>query len=150
MEPPNLRPLTVEKNSSQQFRRERGLPWSIQSDFVFLVDLVARMGESQRQFAIVRENEQTFALRIEPAHVEESRKFGGQKVENCIARVRIASGRNKTGRFVQNNRERKIDTREFAIDFDMIPLARLHAEIRADSTVDGDSASGNQLVTFSP
>jgi|SRR5262249_13596452 hypothetical protein len=37
--------LTVEKDSAQQFRRERGIPWPIQGHFVFLLDLITRMGK---------------------------------------------------------------------------------------------------------
>jgi len=84
--------LAVEKNSAKQFRRERRIPWSIQSHLVFFLDFVARMREPLREITIVCENEETFALRIEPADIEETRKLWGKKIKNRVARVGIPSG----------------------------------------------------------
>ena len=148
MESHDLRPLAVQKNSAHQFWRERRVPWSVQCYFVFLVDLVARMSEPLREFAVVGENEETFALRIEPADVEKSRKFRREQIEDGIARVRIAFGRNKTGRLVQDNRQWKIDMNELAIHFHVIARGRLRTEIRARFSVDGDATSCNQLIAM--
>ena len=89
MQTRNLRALAVKKNSAQQFWRERRIPRPVQSHFIFLVDLVARMSEALRELAVICENEQTFTLGIEPANVEEPGKFRRQQIENCVARVRI-------------------------------------------------------------
>ncbi len=86
----DLRSLAVEKDAAQQFRRVRRVPWSIQSHFVFFLDLVARMGEVLCEIAVVRENEKSFALRIQPADVKEPWKFRRQKIEDRVARMRIA------------------------------------------------------------
>ena len=78
MQTRNLGALAVEKNSAQQFRSERRIPLSIQHYFIFFVDLVTRMSEALCQLAIVGQNEQSFALRIEPADIEEAREFSRQ------------------------------------------------------------------------
>jgi hypothetical protein len=89
-------------------------------------------------------------LGIEPADIEKARKFWRQQVENRIARVRIASGRNKTSRFVQRNRHRALEMNELAVEFHMIAFVRLCAEICADATVDRNPSGRDQFITFSP
>ena len=37
---------------------------------------------------------------------------------------------------------------KFAVDFNMIPIARLRAEIGARFSVNGDPASGNQFIAM--
>jgi hypothetical protein len=49
------------------------------------------MREPLREVTIVCENEETFALCIQPADVEETRKLRGKKIKNRVARVGIAS-----------------------------------------------------------
>ena len=139
----NLGALPVEKNSAQQIRRERRVPWPIERHFVFLVDLVTRMGQSLGQSAVVCENDKPFALRIESANIGEPRKFGRQQIENSVARVWIVFGGNKTDRFMQHEVKGWCDVDELAIDFDVIALARLSAEICARLAVDGDPAGGD-------
>jgi hypothetical protein len=56
--------LAIERNSAQQFVSTLRIPWPIQRDLIFLVDLEARVGESLRQFAVVRQKEQPFSLGI--------------------------------------------------------------------------------------
>ncbi len=107
------------------------------------------MSEPLRELAVIGENEETFALRIQPANVEKARKFRREQIENGIARVRIAFGRNKAGRFVQDNRQWKIGMNEFAIHFHMIARGRLRAEISARFSVDGDATGCNQLIAMS-
>jgi len=71
----NFRPLAIEKNSAQQFRRERWIPRAIHRHLIFLVDLVTRVGKPLREFAISCEEKQTFSLRVQTADVEEAGKF---------------------------------------------------------------------------
>jgi hypothetical protein len=105
------------------------------------------MGEALREFAVVGEKEQAFALRIEPAHIEKTRKFRGQKIKDSVARMRITSSRNKTGGLVQNNvQPRKLSGDEFAIHFHVVALRRLRAEICAALSVDCDSTRRDQLI----
>src|SRR5438045_637708 len=107
--------IAVERNSAQQFRREPRIPWSIQCHLVFFLNLVARMREPLREVTIVCENEETFALRIEPADIEETRKLWGKKIKNRVARMRIPAGRDNAGRLVHNDVQRSFGVDEFPV-----------------------------------
>jgi hypothetical protein len=47
---------------------------------------------------------------------------------------------------MEHDRDRWLDMHKPAIDFDMIALVRLGAEISADLTVDGNAAGGDKFV----
>ncbi len=132
--------FAVEHDAAQQFRREFRVPGFVERDFVFLVDLESRMRQLLREIAVIRQNEQPFALRIEPANIEEPRKMRRQQIEDCVARIRIASRRNKARRFVQHDVEPAFRSHHFAADLDVISLVRLITKISADATVDRDPA----------
>jgi len=148
MQTRDLGALTVERNPAQQFGSKRRIPLPVERYFIFLVDLVTGMSEAMSELAVVCENEQTFTLLIEPAHAEEPREFPRQQIENCVARVRVAFRGNETGRFVQNDREWKIDTNKLAVHFHVIALARLEAEVGARLSVDGDAPGLDQLIAL--
>lgn len=63
--------LTVEKNSAQQFRRERGVPRPIQCHFVFLLDFVTWMGEALGKLAVICEEKQALGLCVQAPDVEQ-------------------------------------------------------------------------------
>jgi hypothetical protein len=146
----DLRPLTIKHNSAQQFWSEVCIPGPIQSDLIFLVDLVTGMGELLRQIAVVGEKEQTLGLSVKPADIEEFRKLRGQEIKNHIPRVRIFSSRNEAGGLVQSDGERRFDADKAAIHFDVILRGGLRAEISADLSVDGDAPGGDEFVTGAP
>jgi hypothetical protein len=64
--------------------------------------------------------------------------------------VRISSGRNKSGGFVQQDGKSGSGTNEFAINFDVVMRARLCAEVSADFPVDRNATLRDQLITMSP
>src|SRR5436309_12610108 len=70
-----FRALAVKNNSAQQRWSKRRIPRSIERNLIFLVDLETGVGEPLRQFAIVRQQQQTFSVRVETSVVEESRKL---------------------------------------------------------------------------
>jgi hypothetical protein len=140
--------LAFEKNSAQQFRRKRRIPWSIQSHLVFFLNLVARMREPLREVTIVCENEETFGLRIEAADIEETRKLRGKEIENRVARVGIASRRDKPAWLVHHDVQRRFCVDEFPIHFHVIARGRLCAEVCANVTIDRDASSGDQLIAM--
>ena len=108
------------------------------------------MSEPLREVAIVRENQQTFALRVETANVEEPRQFCRQEIEDGVAGVRILTSGDEAFRFVQENVEKPLGwPNEFAIYFDVIAFGWLRAEIRAGLTVYCDAASRDQLIAMS-
>src|ERR1043166_2605449 len=78
----NSRSLPIERNSAQQFRRERGVPWPIQCHLVFLLDFVARMRETLGKLAVICEEKQTLGLCVQAPDVEQPRKFCWQQIED--------------------------------------------------------------------
>ena len=104
------------------------------------------MSEPLRQFAIVRQKEQTFSLRVETADVEEPGKFWGQQIKDSVARVGILSSRYESSGLMQHDGKRRLGAKKFAIDFDVVARARLRAEICADLAVDDDTTRCDQLV----
>ena len=64
--------------------------------------------------------------------------------------MRISSGRNKSGGFVQHDGKSGSGTNQFAINFDMVVRGRLGAEVTADFPVDGNATLRDQLITMSP
>ena len=113
-------------------------------------DFMPRMCEPLRKVAVVRENEEPFALRVETANIEEPRQFCRQEIEDGVARVRILTSGDEAFRFVQENVEKPLGwPNEFAVDFDVIAFARLRAEIRAGLTVYCDATSRDQFIAMS-
>jgi hypothetical protein len=100
----NFGPLAIQKNSAQEFRRKCWVPPPIQHHLIFLVDLITWVGKALCKFTIVCEKKQTFSLRVQTADVEEAGKFLWKQIKDSVTRMLIASGRNKSGGFVQHNR----------------------------------------------
>ena len=144
----NARAFAVEQDSTEQFRREGCIPGAIQSYLILLVDLVARMREALGKIAVVCQNQEAFALRIESTDIEQAREFRRQQIKNRVAGARIFSCRNKTSRLVQNNVQRPFRAHELAVHFDVVALARLRAEIRARLSVNRDASGRDQFVAM--
>ncbi len=142
------RPLPVEHHAGQQLRCERRIPGAIERHFVFLLYFVARMRQALREVAVVREDEESFGLRVEPPNIEKTRELRRQKIENRIARIGIGARGNEAGRFVQDDVELVLTVDKLAADFDVIAFGRLDAEVGADASVDCDAPAGNQFVTM--
>ena len=142
--------LSVEHHSGQQFRHERRIPWAIECHFVFLLNFGARMHQPMREIAIVRQDEKSFALRIESTDIEEAREFRRQEIENRVARIGIGVCRDKAGRFVQDDVELGLAVNQLASDFDMVTCDRLRTEVSTDAAVDCNAPSSNQLVAMAP
>ena len=106
------------------------------------------MGQPLGEFAIVCEKDQAFGLRVETTDAEEPGKFLWQKIENGVARMHIFSGRNEPRRFVQHDRQRRINMNKFAVHFYVISRGRLRAEVRANAAVDRDASSSDQLIAM--
>ncbi len=121
----------------------------VEHDFIFLFDFVPRMRESLRKVAIVRQNEQAFALRVEAADVEKPRQFCRQQIENGVARVRILTSGDEAFRFVQKNIKRTSRwPNEFAVYFDVVAFRRLRAKIQARLPVYRDATGCDQFIAM--
>ena len=142
----NLCSLTAEKDSAQQFRRERWIPLPIQSYLVFLLDFVSRVSKPLCETAVAREKEQTFGLCVQTPDVEQPREFCWQQIENSVADVGISSGRDESGRLVQHDGDRRGDVKKFAINFNVVTRAGLRTEIGANFPVDRHPTRRNQFI----
>jgi hypothetical protein len=146
--PRNFRALAIKNNSAQQLWSKRRIPWSIQRNLVFLVDLETGVSEPLRQFTVVGQKQQTFSLRIETSDIEESRKFFGQEIKDRVARVEIFSSRNESAGFMQHYRERWSGANKFTIDFDVVARPWPRTEVCADFAIDCDAARSDQLIAM--
>src|SRR5215471_1017780 len=127
--------LTVEKNSAQQFRRERGVPPPVQCHLVFLFDFVTWMGEALGKLAVVCKEKQPFRLCVQTPDIEQPRKFCWQQIENSVADVRISSSGDKSGGLMEHDGERRGHPNKFAIHFDVVAPAGLRAEVSTSFAV---------------
>ena len=98
------------------------------------------MREPLREVAVIRENEESFALGVEPANIEKPRELWRQQIEDRVPRVRILSRGNKTRGFVERDMKWSFRADKFAPDFDVIVLRWLHAEVGAHPAVNRDLA----------
>src|SRR4051812_15725577 len=73
-----------------------------------------------------------------------------EQIENGVARVRIAPGRNKPGGLMEHEVEPALRMDKFTVDFYVVALAWLDAEIGADLAVDCNSAGRDQLIAMPP
>jgi hypothetical protein len=144
----DLRALAIKNNSAQQLWSKRRIPWSIQCDLIFLVDLETGVGESLGQFAIVRQKQQTFCLRIETSDIEESRKFFRQEIKDRVARMEIFSSRNESTGFMQHDRKGWSATNKFMIYLDVVARLGLRTEVCADLAIDCYAARSDQLIAM--
>ena len=142
--------LPVEHDPAEELRRESWIPRTVESDLVFLLDFVTRMGESLREVAVIREEKKAFSLGVEPANVEKPRQMRREQIEDGVACVRIRSRGNEASRLVEKEMKPALAVHELAADFDMVALRRLGAEVRANPAVDRDAAFRNQLVALPP
>ena len=144
----NLRALAIKNNSAQQLWSKRRIPRSIQCDLIFLVDLETGVGESLGQFAIVRQKQQTFRLRIETSDIEESGKFFRQEIKDRVPRMEIFSSRNESAGFMQHDRKGWSAANKFMIDLDVVARPCLRAEVCADLAIDCYAARSDQLIAM--
>jgi hypothetical protein len=63
--------LTVEKNSAQQFRSDRGVPRPIQCHLVFLFDFVTWVSKALGKLAVICEEKQAFGLCVQTSNAEQ-------------------------------------------------------------------------------
>src|SRR2546423_2586890 len=108
------------------------------------------MSQTLRQITVVSQKEKALGLGVEPANVEESWQVGREQIENGVPRIGIAACGNKTRRFVQHDVEPALAVNEFAVNFDVIALAGLRAEIDAELTVNRNAPGRDQSIAMSP
>jgi hypothetical protein len=97
------------------------------------------MCEALRKFAIIRNKKQTFSLGVQTSDIKESGKSCREQIKDSVADVRIFPGGHEPGGLMEHDGERRSNTDKFAIHFDVIARLRLHTEIGAAFTVNGDA-----------
>jgi len=115
---------------------------------VDLVDLVARMEQPLRQCSIVRDEEQSLRIDIEPPHGIEPRREIGQEIEHGLAPPIIPHRREIATRLVEENvKSLFLWLNTVAIDGnDMMRRVIFRAELRHDSTIHTDPPCANHLL----
>src|SRR2546430_17633581 len=101
------------------------------------------MRQALREVAVVREQQQTFTLSVEPTDVGERRKFRRQQIVNRIGCVGIPPGANKASRFIQSNINRRSLMNEFAVDFDVIGWCGLEMKIPTRFSIHSHTTAGD-------
>jgi len=144
----NLCSLTIEKNSTQQFRRKLGIPRAIQCHFVFLLNFVTWMRQALCEISVICEKKQTFGLCVQASNVEQPRELCRQQIKNSISHVWISPGRNESCGLVQHDGEWRRDVNKFAIHLDVVAPAGLRAEVSAGFAVDSDLARCDQFIAM--
>ena len=149
MKPYDLCALAIQKNSAQKFGGVIAVPLPIQRYLVLFFDLESRMSELLGEIAVVRQEQQSLALRVQASNIEKARELWREQIENGIARMWIASRRNNSGRLVQRDRQLALEMHDLPVNFDVIALVRLRAEVGANAAVNCDPAGRDQLITLS-
>ena len=103
-----------------------------------------------REISIVCQQQQTFALDVEPTDIKKARKFGRQQIEDGVGGMRVASGANETCRLVEGKVNSGFGRNQLAVDFNVIAGLGLVMKVGTSSAVDGHTTFGDQLVRFTP
>jgi hypothetical protein len=99
-----------------------------------------------RQFAVIRQKQQTLSLRVQTSDREEVGKFFWYEFNDGVTCVWILSSRNKSGGFIQHDRERRSGVNKLIIDFDVVARSWLRTEVCANFAVNCDAAGSDQLI----
>src|SRR5579884_236059 len=125
--------------------RERGGRWiTLDLGDVDLVHLVARVREPVRELAVVREQERTGRVGVEPADGDDAR---GQVDETDDGRptAGVARRRDDAGRLVEQHVGERLQLEWLAVELDAV--ARADEGVQAAGlAVDGDATGLDQLV----
>src|SRR5579885_3876644 len=115
-------------------------------------DVACGRGDAVCEFAVVGQQQQAFAVIIQPPDRINPLLDAAQQVHDGLAALRIADRGHHALGFVQG--DVNVALRFFkktAVDFDMVAIeVRLGAELRDRPAVDGDAAFGDHLLGFPP
>jgi hypothetical protein len=118
-------------------------------DVINLFDAVARMREAVSEFAVVRDNDQTFRSHVEAADTKDPRRIWRQQIGNSCPAGRIASGCHDTDRLVYGEVSKFWSQQGFAVDADLL-LERIDSspQLGHDLMIDFDSPLADQFFAF--
>ena len=98
------------------------------------------MREQVGEVAIVRDDEQPFAILVEPAHVVNARPVAGQEGENRFALLGVVGSAQVSAWFVEDGVDDALGAKELAADFHGIGGLHLCGEIGDDVAINPDDA----------
>ncbi len=111
---------------------------------IHLLDAVARVREPVSEVAVVREQERTGRIRIETTDGDDARR-AADEIDHGSPTVRIARGRDETGRLVQKDVREPLRLNPLPVDLDAVACADVAVQA-AGLAVDGHATSLDQLV----
>jgi hypothetical protein len=123
---------------------------AIQEDLVFLLDLVTGMGQVEREVAVIGQDEQSLAIAVQAADVEEAGPLAGEKLKDGAAIVRIRCGAEVAARLVKEDVEVLVGLDALAAHFDEIGIGDLGGEILTDVSVDRHGAIADEALATAP
>jgi hypothetical protein len=106
-----------------------GVEGLIKADLVFLVDLVAGMGEGEGEFAIIGDYEKAFAVFVEAPDMEDTRPILRDKIENSAAVAFVARRAEEPLRFVQYGSDAEFGVENSLAGFDNVTGLDLSGEV---------------------
>ena len=108
----------------------------IQTDFIFLFNMVTRMCQGERELAVVRHDEETVAFFIESADMKESGPIFWQEVENRAAFALVLRGAEESARFEKNRVNRRLFSHNARSDFYGIAGIDLGGQVADHAPID--------------
>jgi hypothetical protein len=142
----HLRTTTDDHEPTEELFRVGRVEGLVQLDLVFLLDLELRMGECEREIAVIGDDQQPFALHIEPADVEDARPLRRQVFIDRPATSVIIGRTNHTTRLVHHSVQRLLHTHHAISDFYEIVRSNLGGEFGDHVAVDANAALLDQLL----
>ena len=113
-------------------------------DLVDLLDAVARVGEPMRERAVVRQEQRTGRVDVQPANGHDARSMLDE-IDDGGAPLRVAGGRDDAGRLVQEHVRELLLCDRLPVDFDAV--GGLHERVQlAGLAVDEHTPSLDQIV----
>ena len=111
---------------------------------VRLLDAVARVGEPVRELAVVREQERSGRVRVEPSHRDDAR-LRGHELDDGRPPLRVTRGRDDARRLVQEDVAQPLPRDLLPVHRDAVVRAHHGVELPG-LAVDGDATGLDQLV----
>jgi hypothetical protein len=116
----------------------------VDGDFVFLVDLVARVREREREVAVIGHQEQSFAFQIEPADVKNARPMRREQFEDRAAILFIIRAHDEAARLEERGVNRRLRMHHLAADLYHVVRFHLRGQVFDEMSVDADFSIADQ------
>jgi hypothetical protein len=113
-------------------------------------DLESRMGQAVGQFAVVRDEDQSFAALVESADRKQPQLFARNEIDGARPARGIRVRAQNAAGLIEQEVARRLSSNGFAVDGDMLAIRfDARSEIANDFAVDADSPRDNILFATS-